>query len=106
MHSFINLVAAVGAIGGVAAQDFNPLQHLGGNGQWFPGTSTRCIVTFKLCIDHLQVHKSLASLLMYLLAAKSSFLLSSLDTAVVTLTLARTMDGLTSRSVSKHRHSP
>ncbi|OAK97314.1 phosphoglycerate mutase-like protein [Phaeosphaeriaceae sp. SRC1lsM3a] len=37
MHSFTNFVAAAAAVGGVAAQDFNILQHVGGNGQWFPG---------------------------------------------------------------------
>jgi hypothetical protein len=38
MHSFTNIVAAAAAVGGVVAQDFNILQHVGGNGQWFPGT--------------------------------------------------------------------
>ncbi|KAH8702887.1 histidine phosphatase superfamily [Phaeosphaeriaceae sp. PMI808] len=38
MYTFINLVAAAVAIRGVvAADDFNILQHVGGNGQWFPG---------------------------------------------------------------------
>ncbi|KAL5115349.1 hypothetical protein ACEQ8H_006725 [Pleosporales sp. CAS-2024a] len=37
MHALTNLLAAAGAIGRVAAQGFNVLQHVGGNGQWFPG---------------------------------------------------------------------
>jgi acid phosphatase len=37
MHSFTNLLAAAVAISVVVADDFNILQHVGGNGQWFPG---------------------------------------------------------------------
>jgi acid phosphatase len=41
MHSFTNFLAAAAAaaatVSGVAAQEFNILQHVGGNGQWFPG---------------------------------------------------------------------
>jgi acid phosphatase len=37
MHSITNFLAAAATVSGVAAQEFNILQHLGGNGQWFPG---------------------------------------------------------------------
>lgn len=37
MGHIIKLLAASLAISGVTADDFNVLQHLGGNGQWFPG---------------------------------------------------------------------
>jgi hypothetical protein len=37
MRRFTTVLAAVSAITTVAADDFNILQHLGGNGQWFPG---------------------------------------------------------------------
>jgi len=38
MHSFNSLLTAAVAVGGVAADNFNLLRHVGGNGQWFPGT--------------------------------------------------------------------
>jgi len=44
MGRFTTVLAAVSAITTVAADDFNILQHLGGNGQWFPGM-TACIQT-------------------------------------------------------------
>jgi hypothetical protein len=37
MGRFTMVLAAVSAITTVAADDFNILQHVGGNGQWFPG---------------------------------------------------------------------
>lgn len=46
MHSLTNLVAAAAAVGGVAAQEFNVLQHIGGNGQWFPGSLHSIITNF------------------------------------------------------------
>jgi acid phosphatase len=46
MHSFTNLLTAAVAIGVVVADDFNILQHVGGNGQWFPG---------KLVLDNLLI---------------------------------------------------
>ena len=39
MRPFTTALAAVSAIASVAAEDFNILQHVGGNGQWFPGKS-------------------------------------------------------------------
>lgn len=40
MRSFStsSLLALAVAVSGVAAQDFEILRHVGGNGQWFPGT--------------------------------------------------------------------
>ncbi|KAJ4369394.1 hypothetical protein N0V86_009226 [Didymella sp. IMI 355093] len=37
MKAFIAAIAAASAISAVVADDFDILQHLGGNGQWFPG---------------------------------------------------------------------
>lgn len=37
MGRFTTVLAAVSVITTVAADDFNILRHLGGNGQWFPG---------------------------------------------------------------------
>jgi acid phosphatase len=43
-HSFTNVLAATAATGAVvaAADNFNILQHVGGNGQWFPGSPVPC----------------------------------------------------------------
>lgn len=38
MGLFTVVLAAVSVITVTAADDFNILQHVGGNGQWFPGT--------------------------------------------------------------------
>jgi hypothetical protein len=38
---FTKLLAVAAAVSGAIADDFNILQHVGGNGQWFPGTATR-----------------------------------------------------------------
>jgi acid phosphatase len=37
MKAFTTAIAAASAIAAVVADDFDVLQHLGGNGQWFPG---------------------------------------------------------------------
>ncbi|KAF1927276.1 acid phosphatase PHO12 precursor [Didymella exigua CBS 183.55] len=37
MKAFTAAIAAASAISAVTADDFNILQHVGGNGQWFPG---------------------------------------------------------------------
>lgn len=37
MKGFTVAIAATSAIAAAAAEDFNILQHVGGNGQWFPG---------------------------------------------------------------------
>jgi acid phosphatase len=39
MKAFTAAVVAASAISAAAAEDFNILQHVGGNGQWFPGRS-------------------------------------------------------------------
>ena len=39
MGRFTTVFAAVSAIAIVVADDFNILQHIGGNGQWLPGTT-------------------------------------------------------------------
>ncbi|KAJ4314141.1 hypothetical protein N0V94_006600 [Neodidymelliopsis sp. IMI 364377] len=37
MERFTAILAAASAIGAISADKFNILQHVGGNGQWFPG---------------------------------------------------------------------
>ena len=37
MRAFTAAVVAASAISTAATDDFNILQHVGGNGQWFPG---------------------------------------------------------------------
>lgn len=39
MKCLTELLVAASAVTHVVADDFNILQHLGGNGQWFPGTT-------------------------------------------------------------------
>lgn len=38
--SFAATAAVVAMTGVVAQEEFNILQHIGGNGQWFPGKSS------------------------------------------------------------------
>lgn len=43
MKVFTAAIAAASAISAVAADDFDILQHVGGNGQWFPGRLNKCL---------------------------------------------------------------
>ena len=53
MGRFTTVLAAVSAITIVAAEDFNILQHVGGNGQWFAGMAkeVRCLMALTAVQD-------------------------------------------------------
>jgi hypothetical protein len=46
MERFTTILAAASAIGAVTADKFNILQHVGGNGQWFPGESSKTTAAY------------------------------------------------------------
>jgi hypothetical protein len=49
MPFIVNLFAAAVTITTVVGENFNILRHVGGNGQWFPGTFAFCVPTFLPC---------------------------------------------------------
>jgi hypothetical protein len=104
MASFDKFVitALVFVITGTVASgsQFDVLQHLGGNGQWFPGIHFSWFLR-PVSLTFTQAPKSLVFLPMFQRAAQSTFLHLSPVMARGTRIAAPTMDGTTSTLASK-----